>query len=130
MKTDAQFFNLHTSGMGQLTRARKIEPARGKPYMAVDIISQRGDSKQRFSANAVGEPAMETLNDALWRINSGQYPMVKFNLGDLMPTPFTYQQGEKAGQTGLALKSRLLHIKVEPDELCEEHTRGVGLSTV
>jgi hypothetical protein len=36
--------------------------------------------------------------------------LVGFKLGDVYPDTFTYQRGEKQGQTGVSLKARLLRI--------------------
>lgn len=44
MTTQAQFFNLHTRGIGYLNRVREVTAKKGNPFMACTIAALRGDT--------------------------------------------------------------------------------------
>jgi len=59
-----------------------------------------------------GGEAQTLVRQFMSRINDRDAKvLVGFRLGDLYPDVFTYQTGEKAGQTGVSLKARLLKIQ-------------------
>ena len=109
------YFDLHTSGVGYLNRVRLVEPGRGKPFLAVDISAIHGDVENveytRFDCRVSGSAAKDAimaLKDAIEDKNTKV--LVGFKLGDLYAETFTYKRGEKAGQTGISLKARLLQV--------------------
>jgi hypothetical protein len=111
-------FDLHINGIGYLNRAREVEVKSGgrraQPFLAVDITALRGDANDvqytRFDCRVSGREAQEVIRDLMSAIRADQKVLVGFRLGDLYPETFTYQQGPKAGQTGVSLKARLLFI--------------------
>ena len=44
MTTQAQFFDLHTRGIGYLNRVREVTVKKGNPFMACTIAALRGDT--------------------------------------------------------------------------------------
>jgi Protein of unknown function (DUF3577) len=109
-----KFFDLHVTGIGYLNRVREVAVKRGKPFLAVDISALHGaaDDVQytRFDCRVSGKEAQAILRELTPAIEAERKVLVGFKLGDLYPETFTYQQGERQGQTGVSLKARLLKI--------------------
>jgi hypothetical protein len=110
-----QYFDLHTTGIGYLKRIREVKPKRGgEPFLAVDINAIYGaaDDVQhtRFDCKVVGTEAKRIVRAAIRHLEAEQKVLVGFKIGDLYGETFVYQNGERAGETGIALKARLLRI--------------------
>jgi len=114
--TDKKFFDLHVTGIGYLGRAREVPVRRGEPFLALEINALHGAAEQveytRFDCRVTGGEAQALVRRFMPRINDREAKvLVGFRLGDLYPDVFTYQTGDKAGQTGVSLKARLLKIQ-------------------
>jgi len=109
-----KFFDLHVTGIGYLNRAREVDAKRGKPFLAVDISALHGAAEDvqytRFDCRVSGKEAQAILRELMSAIEADKKVLVGFKLGDLYPETFTYQQGERQGQTGVSLKARLLKV--------------------
>lgn len=109
-----KFFDLHVTGIGYLNRAREVPVRRGEPFLAVDISALHGAADQveytRFDCRVSGEEAKKVVKAAMKHLQAERKVLVAFKLGDLYAETFTYGKGEKAGQTGVSLKARLLRI--------------------
>jgi len=110
-----KYFDLHISGLGYLSRAREVKPKRSNPFLAVDVTAIHGPSddvqRVRFDAKVAGSEAQKVIRDLMDDINSrDRKVLASFKLGDLYIDQFTYETGEKAGQTGISLKTRLLRL--------------------
>ncbi len=117
MSNEAEkFFNLHIQGLGHLSRAREVTPQRGQAFLAVTITAIFGSAdnvqRTRFDCRVVGQEAerlvrehMEAINDRDTKVLCG------FRIGDLYTETFTYEKGERAGETGVSLKARLLRLE-------------------
>jgi len=112
--SDSVYFDLHTSGIGYLNRVRKVTPKRGEPFWAVDVSALHGsaDAVQytRFDCRVSGRKAQEIIQMLARSIKDKRKVLVGFKIGDIYPDLFTYQSGDKEGQTGVSLKGRLLAI--------------------
>ena len=111
-----KYFDLHVTGIGYLGRAREVPVRRGEPFLAVEINALHGAADQvdytRFDCRVTGGEAQMLVRQFMSRINDRDAKvLVGFRLGDLYPDVFTYQTGDKAGQTGVSLKARLLKIQ-------------------
>ena len=109
------YFDLHVTGIGYLGRAREVPVRRGEPFLALEINALHGAAEQveytRFDCRVTGGEAQALVRRFMPRINDREAKvLVGFRLGDLYPDVFTYQTGDKAGQTGVSLKARLLKI--------------------
>jgi hypothetical protein len=117
-----KYFDLHVTGIGYLGRAREVPVRRGEPFLALEINALHGAADQveytRFDCRVTGGEAQTLVRQFMARINDRDAKvLVGFRLGDLYPDVFTYQTGEKAGQTGVSLKARLLKIQwIKADE--------------
>jgi len=109
-----KFFDLHVTGIGYLNRAREVDVKRGKPFLAVDISALHGAAEDvqytRFDCRVSGKEAQDLVRELMPAIEAERKVLVGFKLGDLYPETFTYQQGERQGQTGVSLKARLLKV--------------------
>ena len=110
-----KYFDLHIQGIGYLSRAREVKPKRSTPFLAVDITAIHGPAddiqRVRFDAKVAGSEAQKVIQDLMPIINDrNRKVLAAFKLGDLYVDQFTYETGEKAGQTGVSLKTRLLRL--------------------
>ena len=110
----SEYFDLETSGLGYLNRAREV-PTRGEPFLAVDIAALHGAKSNveytRFDCIVRGAKAINIVRNLMPEIEAGKAVLVGFKIGDLYADTFTFTHGEKAGQTGVSLKARLLQIR-------------------
>lgn len=110
-----KYFDLHLNGIGYLSRAREVKPKRSNPFLAVDVTAIHGHAddvqRVRFDARVTGAEAQKVIRDLMDGINDrDRKVLAAFKLGDLYLDQFTYETGEKAGQTGISLKTRLLRL--------------------
>jgi hypothetical protein len=119
--SETKYFDLHTTGIGYLNRARVVDVKRGTPFLAVNVNALHGaaDSPEytRFDCRVCGEAAAHVLLDLKGLIEAkgpdgrpAHRVLAGFKLSDLYAETFVYQKGERQGQTGVALKARLLRI--------------------
>jgi hypothetical protein len=110
-----KYFDLHIVGLGYLNRARWVKLDRGNAFLAVDVAAIHGkaDAIQhtRFDCRVSGSEAKRVVEQYLPLINDKSHKvLVSFRLGDLYSDTFTFKDGDKAGQTGVSLKARLLRL--------------------
>jgi hypothetical protein len=108
------YFDLHVTGIGYLNRAREVQGARGEPFLAVEVSALHGAmddvQRTRFDCRVSGAKAKTTLRRLMPDIEQEKPVLVGFKLADLYVETFTYAHGEREGETGVALKARLLKI--------------------
>lgn len=131
--TNAQksFFDLHITGLGYLNRIREVPIRKGDPFLACDIVALHGDAtapeKTRFDCKVSGGEADKLIRRCMAAVQAEKKVLIGFRLGDLTPDLFTYQGGEKKGQTGVSLKARLLFvswIKVDGEMVYKAEPKG------
>ena len=65
--SETKYFDLHTTGIGYLNRARVVDVKRGTPFLAVNVNALHGaaDSPEytRFDCRVCGEAAAHVLLD-------------------------------------------------------------------
>jgi hypothetical protein len=110
-----KYFDLHITGLGYLSRAREVKPKRSNPFLAVALTAIHGHAddvqRVRFDAKVAGSEAQKVIRDLMGTINDrDRKVLAAFKLGDLYLDQFTYETGEKAGQNGISLKTRLLRL--------------------
>ncbi|REC93345.1 STY4534 family ICE replication protein [Kushneria indalinina] len=141
--TDNQFFDLHVTGVGYVNRIRKVTPKRGEAFWACDISALNGPANdveyRRFDCRVSGADAERlvkkfaaTVSDRKNRGVAEPKILIGFKLGDLYPDLYTKTRGEKAGETAVSLKARLLFInwaKVDGDKVYETPRRDETPST-
>ena len=112
-KTEPSYFDLHVAGLGYANRLREVRAGKNS-FWAVDIAALRGSSDDvqytRFDCRISGREAQEAFRLAKPHIDAKKKVLVGFKIGDIYPEAFVYEKGDKAGQTGVSLKGRLLSV--------------------
>ncbi|MGH7405448.1 MAG: STY4534 family ICE replication protein [Candidatus Methylomirabilales bacterium] len=128
--SDRNYFDLHILGIGYLHRVREITPKRGEPFLAVEVSALHGAAGQveytRFDCKVSGREAQRIVRQLMPDIRAEKRVLVGFKLSDLYAETFTYESGDKKGQTGVSLKARLLRIdwaKVEGEYVIRPKAR-------
>ncbi|MGJ8518348.1 STY4534 family ICE replication protein [Carnimonas bestiolae] len=137
MTSTNSFFDLKVSGLGYVNRVRTVNVKRGTPFVACDIAALTGPADdveyRRFDVNVVGKEAEKlmkriktTVEDRKAKGLDDPKILISFTLGDIWTDTFTYNKGERAGQTGVSLKARLLFISwIKVDgEMVYKHERA------
>ena len=111
---EAKYFDLHTTGIGYLNRIREVSPRNGKPFTCVTIAALHGATdKAEYSyidCNVVGAEAETLIKRCQQAVDTKKKVLVSFRVGDIWADAFTYEKGDKKGQSGASLKGRLLFI--------------------
>ena len=111
---NTKYFDLHTQGLGYLNRIRDVTPKEGAPFLSVTIAALRGsvDNVQytHFECRVSGKQAQELVRKLKPAVEGSSKVLVGFTLSDLHAETFTFKNGDKAGETGISLKTRLLRI--------------------
>ena len=109
-----KYFDLHTQGIGYLNRIREVTPRVGTPFLSVTIAALRGsvDNAQytHFECRVSGKQAQELVRKLKPAVEDSAKVLIGFTLSDLYAESFTFKSGDKAGETGISLKARLLRI--------------------
>ncbi len=108
------YFDLHTQGLGYLNRVREVTPEEGTPFLSVTIAALRGsvDNVQytHFECRVSGKQAQQIVRQLKSAVEGNLKVLIGFTLSDLYADTFIYKNGDKAGETGVSLKARLLRI--------------------
>jgi CRISPR/Cas system-associated endoribonuclease Cas2 len=111
---DTKYFDLYTTGIGYLNRVREETPKEGSPFWSVTIAALRGsvDDVQYtyFECRVSGQQAQKLVQQLKQPVEGELKVLIGFTLSDLFAEAFTYKNGDKAGETGVSLKARLLRI--------------------
>ena len=109
-----KYFDLHTTGLGYLSRIREVTPKEGNPFLSVTIAALRGsvDNAQytHFECRVSGNQAQKVVRQVQPALEGKLKVLIGFTLSDLYAEPFTFKSGDKAGETGISLKARLLRV--------------------
>lgn len=133
------YFDLHTSGLGFLQRAREV-PVKGgrraQPFLAVTVAALVGSAKdpsyRYFDVKVSGAEAKKLVERYVGVEDPRQRPLVRFRIGDLWGDAYIRPSGDRKGEAAASLKGRLLKAElVDRAELSkiEQHeliTRGIG----
>jgi hypothetical protein len=113
-KETTKYFDLHTAGLGYLNRIREVTPKEGAPFLSVTIAALRGsvDNAQytHFECRVSGRQAQDVVRQLKPAVEGNAKVLIGFTLSDLFAESFTFTSGDKAGETGISLKARLLRI--------------------
>ena len=109
-----KYFDLHTTGIGYLNRVREVTPKEGSPFLSVTIAALRGsvDNVQytHFECRVSGRQAQQVVRQVKPAVEGKLKVLIGFTLSDLYAETFTFKSGDKAGETGVSLKARLLRV--------------------
>ncbi|MGE0370986.1 MAG: STY4534 family ICE replication protein [Gammaproteobacteria bacterium] len=111
---DTKYFDLYTTGIGYLNRVREVTSKEGSPFWSVTIAALRGSVDEAqytyFECRVSGKQAQELVRQLKPAVEGDLKVLVGFTLSDLFAEAFTYKSGDKAGETGISLKARLLRV--------------------
>jgi len=111
---DTKYFDLYTTGIGYLNRVREVTPKEGSPFWSVTIAALRGsvDDVQYtyFECRVSGQQAQKLVQQLKQPVEGELKVLIGFTLSDMFAEAFTYKNGDKAGETGVSLKARLLRV--------------------
>lgn len=130
MNTEQRYFDLHTRGIGYVNRLRTVTPKKGNPFMACTLAALRGKSDEveytYIDVRVYNEKACGLLEQCQEALGNKQKVLIAFTVGDIYPDCFTYEKGDKKGQTGCGIKGRLIRIsmvKIDGHEVYNEKTQ-------
>jgi len=112
-----EYYDISVSACGFLNRVRIVEPTDGPSYLACTFAALRGAKGERaeptyFDARVVGGHTKALLTQYRSVINDrSRQVFAAVRLSDLYVKPFVRQKGERKGETGFALKTRLFAIE-------------------
>ncbi|MEL0585490.1 MAG: STY4534 family ICE replication protein [Candidatus Thiodiazotropha sp. (ex. Lucinoma kazani)] len=109
-----KYFDLHTTGIGYLNRLHEVTPKEGNPFLSLTIAALRGsvDNAQytHFECRVSGKQANDVVRQLKPAVEGKSKVLIGFTLSDLSAETFTFKSGDKAGETGISLKARLLRV--------------------
>lgn len=127
---NVQYFDLHTTGVGYLNRVRELNPENGSSFLTATIAAMHGKStdvnRTYFDCVVYGKQAQQSVRELRAAVEANQKVLIGFTLSNLSAETFTFQQGEKAGQTGINLKARLIRVawaKVDGEKVSLQQQR-------
>jgi len=117
------FFNLHATGVGYLSRVRWVnvqgKGRKSEPFLACSIAALRGDAEAvdytYFDLRVSGEEAIRLIDRASEDVEANRKVLVTFKIGDLYAHAYERDvkvDGRKTGDVEMAalIKGRLLFI--------------------
>ena len=119
----SEYYDILVSACGFLNRVRTVEVDEGESFLACTFAALRGvkggkgEKSERseltyFDVKVVGNDAKELLARFQDVINDrSRNVFASVRLSDLTVSSFVYQKGERKGETGYAIKTRLLAIE-------------------
>ena len=111
---NAKYFDLHTTGIGYLNRVRQVTSNEGSPFTSVTIAALRGsiDKVQytHFECVVSARQARVIVRQLEAAVADHAKVLIGFKVSDLTAESFTFKNGDKAGETGVSLKARLIKI--------------------
>lgn len=117
-QTSTQYFNLHTNGIGYLNSIRQVKPKKGEQFWACRVAALTGSAEKPeyryFDMNIVGDETAKLVQRCQDAVMANKKVLISFVMSDLWVDTFTYStdtQHHKKGDTGVALKGRLIRIK-------------------
>ena len=111
---DTKYFDLYTTGIGYLNRVREVTPKEGPPFCSVTIAALRGSVDDvhytYFECRVSGQQAQKLVQQLKPAVEGKLKVLVGFTLSDLFAEAYIVKNGDKAGETGVSLKARLLRV--------------------
>ena len=111
----ATYFNLHVEGVGYLNRVRSVRPKKGQAFVACTVSAMRGSVDDigytKFDCRVSGADAQQIVRMLEPEVAADKPVIIGFRIADIYPETFTFEKGERKGETGVCIKGRLLRIK-------------------
>ena len=111
---NTQYFNLHTTFIGYLSKIREVKPKKGEPYISCLVSMLRGSGQSAeytfVNCNVVGNDANGLVKRCTNASTANKKILISGMISDIYLDFFTYKDGDKKGQSGAILKGRLCRI--------------------
>ena len=134
------YFNLHVSGLGYLSRVRWVETKSGgrkaQPFLACTIGALRGNSDDvqytYFDVRVSGQEAIDLVDKLGHDIDENRKVLIAFKASDIYVNVYERElkdrSGRKTGQVEAAanIKGRLLQINMAKVDGVEVYRRASG----
>src|SRR5262245_9695451 len=102
------YFNLHVEGVGYLNRVRTVKPKKGQAFLACTVSAMRGSTEDvgytKFDCRVSGSDAQAIVKQLERDVTAEKSVIIGFRIADIYPETFTYEKGERQGQTGVSIK--------------------------
>lgn len=115
---ESSYFNLHVEGVGYLNRVRTVTPKskkKGQEFLACTVSAMRGSTDDvgytKFDCRVSGSDAQAVVRRLEADVTAQKKVIIGFRIADIYPEIFTYENGERQGQSGVSIKGRLLRVK-------------------
>src|SRR3989344_2649495 len=114
---EKSYFDIHTSGIGYLQRAREV-PVKGgrraQPFLSCSsaaLVGPVDEPEYRYFDTIVGTPeAAHLVRRCVQAIEGDRKVLIGFRLNDMKIDPYIRTKGEYAGEPAASLESTLVHI--------------------
>jgi hypothetical protein len=108
--TTAKYFDLHTSGIGYISRIREVKPKKGGNFLACKVSALCGSTDaveyRPFDCRVSGSQAEKLVRRCMEAVDAEKKVLIAFNIGDIYPDLYTAADGTPA----VMMKGRLLRI--------------------
>lgn len=112
-QAQSQYFDLHMSGIGYLSRVRDV-PTDNGPVLACNIAALRGkrdDAQYTYcDVYVVGQRAKEIVKMLEQDVLADRKVLIGFKLGDPSAQAYEVREGESQGEIRTVIRGRLLKI--------------------
>lgn len=107
--TSPKYFDLHTAGVGYVSRIREVKPKKGAAFLACKVSALCGPSDaveyRHFDCRVSGAEAEKLVRRCMDAVDAEKKVLIGFNIGDIYPDLYEFN-----GETKVMLKGRLLRI--------------------
>ena len=115
--SDEHYYDIYVSACGFLNRLRTVEHSDGQTSLVCTFAALRGAKGERaqptyFDAKIVGDRTKALIEQFRNAINDRtRQVFVSVRLSDIYVKPFVRQKGDRKGESGYSLKTRLLVVE-------------------
>lgn len=107
--SNSHYFNLHTAGIGYISRIREVKPKKGGAFLACKVSALCGAADaveyRPFDCRVSGAEAEKLVYRCMDAVNADKKVLIGFNIGDIYPDLYEFN-----GETKVMMKGRLLRI--------------------
>lgn len=111
---DVKSHELITRGIGYLNRVKDVNPSNADPFLACTIAALSGpvdDPEYRYVDTIVDDAdAAHLVRRCTDAVAQDKKVLIAFRLNDMTADPYIRTKGEKAGEPGATLESKLIHV--------------------
>lgn len=111
---DIESHELITRGIGYLNRVKDVNPTNGDPFLACTIAALSGPvegPEYRYFDTIVDDAdAAHLVRRCMAAVEEDKKVLIAFRLNDMVADAYIRTQGERAGEPGGTMESKLIHV--------------------